>query len=271
MLSIAGTARFVSDLHLRQDRTDLTERFARFLVDCVTQKIDALFILGDLFEYWIGDDNLDDLFIAEIVTKLRQLSDGGTRLFFVHGNRDFLIGSDFAAATGASLLPELSVLNIAQTPVGAGALHGGMSASLSANTPSIDMQVLLLHGDTLCTDDHAYQDFRRLVRTDEWQNTFLAKPLEARRAEVAALRQRSAEAVRQKPAQLMDANPSAVRQTLAASGCQLMIHGHTHRPSHEIVDTATGSERWVLSDWDMGRGDALEIKAGKIQRLQYKN
>ncbi len=262
MLSIAGTVRFVSDLHLRQDRADLTERFARLLVNCVAQKIEALFILGDLFEYWIGDDNLDDLFIAEIVAKLRQLSDGGTRLFFVHGNRDFLIGSNFAAATGAILLPELSVLNITQAitqpPVGAG------------DTPlNHTMQALLLHGDTLCTDDHAYQDFRRLVRIGEWQKNFLAKPLEARRAEVVALRQRSAEAVRQKSAEIMDANPNVVRQTLAASGCQIMIHGHTHRPGHEIVDAATGSERWVLSDWDTGRGDALEIKAGKVQRLDW--
>ena len=252
MLSVAGTARFVSDLHLRQERADLTQRFECFLIDCATQKIDALFILGDLFEYLIGDDNIDDLFVSEIVAKLRQLSEDGTRLFFVHGNRDFLIGSSFAMATGVSLLPELSVLNIAHTPVGAGGL-----------------QILLLHGDTLCTDDHAYQNFRRLVRTDEWQATFLAKPLDARRAEVAALRQRSADAVRQKSAEIMDANPNAVRQTLAASGCQAMIHGHTHRPSHEIVDTTTGSARWVLSDWDVNRGDALEIKTGKIQRLDW--
>ena len=254
MLSIAGTVRFVSDLHLRQDRTDLTERFSRFLVDCVDQKVGGLFILGDLFEYWIGDDNLDDPFVADIVTKLCSLSSNGTRLFFLHGNRDFLIGANFAAATGSHLLAELTELEVVSTPLGAD------------NTP---LHVLLLHGDTLCTDDQAYQDFRSLVRAGDWQKTFLAKSLDARRAEVALLRWRSSAAVHQKSAEIMDANPSAVQETLAASGCQIMIHGHTHRPSHENVDIAAGSERWVLSDWEVNRGDALEIMAGKIHRLDW--
>ena len=258
VLNIAGTVRFVSDLHLRSDRPDLSERFSRFLTECGAQHIAALFILGDLFEYWIGDDNLGDPFTADIVVKLRQLSDSGTQLFFVHGNRDFLIRSSFAAATGANLLPEQSVLDIAKTPVGAG------------TTPSSEtLRALLLHGDTLCTDDHAYQNFRRLARTDEWQENFLAKSLDTRRAEVAELRRQSTEAVRQKSAEIMDANALAVRHTLAASGCHIMIHGHTHRPGHEIVDANTGSERWVLSDWDVGRGDALEIKAANIQRLDW--
>ena len=257
-LTIAGSIRFVSDLHLRSDRPDLSERFSRFLNECAAQQIAALFILGDLFEYWIGDDDLDDPFVANIVARLRQLSDSGTRLFFVHGNRDFLIRTDFAAATGVSLLPEQSVLNTAQTPVGAD------------DTPSNEaLQILLLHGDTLCTDDHAYQNFRRMVRTDGWQTNFLAKSLDTRRAEVAALRRQSNEAVRQKSAEIMDVNAAAVRQTLSTSGCRIMIHGHTHRPGIEIVDTATGSERWVLSDWDEKRGDALEIKAGKIHRLDW--
>ena len=245
MLQIDGTARFISDLHLRSERPDLTERFFRFLADCAAAKIESLFILGDLFEYWIGDDNLADPFIANVVARLRELSEQGTRIFFIHGNRDFLIGTDFATACGITLLPELQ-------KVGAG-----------------ETAILLLHGDTLCTDDHSYQDFRRAVRSLEWQESFLAQSLSIRRAEVEALRRRSSEAVQTKTAEIMDANPHSVRETLVASGCQRMIHGHTHRPGRELLDAAVGSERWVLSDWDHGRGDALEVSAAGIQRLDW--
>ena len=262
MVTIAGITRFVSDLHLRPERPDLTERFSRFLVDCAEQQIDALFILGDLFEYWIGDDNLDDPFVATIVAALRQLSDRGTKLYFVHGNRDFLIGHAFAAATGATLLPDLTVLKLGAVPVGAG-------DTPQDNLASIRTSVLLLHGDTLCTDDHAYQNFRRRVRAPEWQQQFLAQSLRARRAEVATLRRHSAEAIREKSAEIMDVSPNAVRQTLATSMCRVMIHGHTHRPGREVIDATTGSERWVLSDWEYERGDALELNGQKLCRLDW--
>lgn len=244
MLAIAGTARFVSDLHLRAERPDLTERFAGFLTGTASAGVEALFILGDLFEYWIGDDDLADPFNARVCGLLRELADRGTRIYFIAGNRDFLIGAAFAAATGIQLLEE------SQT-VGAGGTA-----------------TLLIHGDTVCTDDLPYQQFRKMVRGREWQANFLARPLAERRAEVASLRRRSAEAMLGKTAAIMDANGAAIRAALAAHRCTRLIHGHTHRPGHELIQLPSGSaERWVLSDWDTGRGDALEIDAAGVRRI----
>ena len=244
MLAIAGTARIVSDLHLRVERPDLTERCAGFLADTAGAGVDMLFILGDLFEYWIGDDDLADPFNARVCTLLRNLADRGTRIFFMAGNRDFLIGEAFARAARIELLPET-------VTVGAG------------NTAS-----LLMHGDTVCTDDLPYQEFRRMVRSKEWQTTFLARSLAERRAEVANLRRRSAEAMQGKTQAIMDANADAIRLALTAHRCTRLIHGHTHRPGREAIQLESGSaERWVLSDWDSGRGDALELSAGGVRRI----
>lgn len=244
MLTIAGTARFVSDLHLRAERPDLTERFADFLADTGAANVDALFILGDLFEYWIGDDDLADPFNAQVCKLLRGLANQGTRIYFIAGNRDFLIGEAFAAATGVILLSETA-------RVGAG------------GTPT-----LLMHGDTVCTDDVPYQQFRQMVRSKQWQTDFLARPLSERRAEVADLRRRSAEAMQGKTAAIMDASTNAIQAALTTHDCTRLIHGHTHRPGHEHIQLASGSaERWVLSDWDTGRGDALEIDAAGVRHI----
>jgi UDP-2,3-diacylglucosamine hydrolase len=245
MPTIAGTARLVSDLHLRAERPDLTGRFAAFLDDTAASNVDTLLILGDLFEYWIGDDDLSQPFNADVCALLRGTVDRGTRICFMAGNRDFLVGEAFATAAGVRLLPETE-------KVGAG-----------------DTAILLMHGDTLCTDDLPYQEFRRMVRSAEWQRNFLARPLAERRAEVESLRRRSIMAKQEKTPALMDANPGAIRAALAGHGCSRMIHGHTHRPGHERIELGPGSaQRWVLSDWDTGRGDALEISpAGDIRRL----
>lgn len=244
MLSVAGTARFVSDLHLRAERPDLTERFARFLAESAAANVEALFILGDLFEYWIGDDDLADPFNEGVCHLLRSAADMGPRLYFLAGNRDFLVGPRFAAAARMFLLDDA-------TRVGAG-----------------DTATLLLHGDTVCTDDLPYQEFRRLVRGEDWQQRFLARPLAERRAEVETLRRRSAEAMKQKLPEIMDANRDAIRAALAAHGCTRLIHGHTHRPCHEVLALPDGpGERYVLSDWDTGRGDALEIGPAGVRRL----
>ncbi|MFH1870324.1 MAG: UDP-2,3-diacylglucosamine diphosphatase [Pseudomonadota bacterium] len=246
MLSIRGTARFVSDLHLRAERPDLTERFAAFLADTAAAKVEALFILGDLFEYWIGDDDLADPFNAQVCRLLRELADRGTRIYFIAGNRDFLIGATFAAAAGITLLGETE------------RVAAGGAASL------------LMHGDTVCTDDLPYQEFRRMVRSTQWQADFLARPLAERRAEVENLRRRSAAAMQGKTAAIMDANAAAIRAVLTSHGCTRLIHGHTHRPGHETIELAAGSaERWVLSDWDSGRGDALEIDAAGMRRIDW--
>ena len=245
MRELAGTARFVSDLHLRPERPDLTRRFAAFLADSAAANVGSLFILGDLFEYWIGDDDPCDPFNEEICHLLRSTADMGVGLYFVAGNRDFLLGQRFASTARMVLLDE---------PVKVGA--GG--------TPT-----LLIHGDIVCSDDLPYQEFRRMVRSDDWKRRFLARPLAERRDEVAALRRRSAEAMQAKTAEIMDANAGAIRALLAAHGCKRLIHGHTHRPGHEEFELPEcgRSERWVLSDWDSDRGDALEIGPAGIRRL----
>lgn len=244
MLSVAGTARCVSDLHLRAERPDLTERFAAFLADTAASNIEALFILGDLFEYWIGDDDLDDPFNEGVCSLLRGAVDMGPRIYLIPGNRDFLLGGRFAAATRVEMLDDATKVSL-----------GGTAT-------------LLLHGDTLCIDDLPYQAFRRMVRDQAWRETFLARPIADRRAEVAALRLRSKQAVSEKSAEIMDVSDSAVRQALTEHGCRRMIHGHTHRPgSHHLALDGRDTERWVLSDWDTERGDALQIDAEGIRRL----
>ena len=247
MLTIAGTARLVSDLHLRAERPDLTRRFAAFLTATAAARVGMLFILGDLFEYWIGDDDLADPFNAQVCKLLRGLADQGTRIFFIAGNRDFLIGETFAAAAGITLLGETEQVDADGT------------------------RTLLMHGDTVCTDDIAYQQFRQMVRAPEWQKNFLARPLRERRAEVEDLRRRSTAAIQGKTAAIMGANAAAICTALTTHGCTRLIHGHTHRPGCEHIQLGAGSaERWVLSDWDTARGDALEISAAGVRRIDLR-
>lgn len=244
MPEFTGTARFVSDLHLKAERPDLVRRFAAFLADTAAANVNSLYILGDLFEYWIGDDDLADPFNADVCNLLRSAADMGVHLYFIAGNRDFLIGPRFAAASRMVLLDD--------------------EVKLGAN----GLPTLLLHGDTVCTDDLPYQEFRRLVRGDEWQRRFLARPLAERREEVASLRRRSAEAMQAKTAEIMDANAEAIRASMVRRDCTRLIHGHTHRPGHDYIDLPAGrGERFVLSDWDTGRGDALEIGPSGVRRL----
>jgi len=244
-LTIRGTARFISDIHLSADCPDLATRFATFLADTAASKVTTLFILGDLFDAWIGDDDLAQPFNAEICSLLRKLSDQGTQIFFIAGNRDFLMGDRFAQAAGLQRLDEMEKL-------GAG-----------------DTAILIMHGDTLCTDDTDYQAFRQQVHAPAWQRDFLARPLTERRAEAAALRKKSMAATKEKSQNIMDVNTEAVRQALIASGCRRLIHGHTHRPGCEHIMLVDGvAERWVLSDWDSHRGDALEVSTdGSIRRI----
>ncbi len=216
---------FISDLHLCSSRPHINRLFIEFLAGPARQA-EALYILGDLFEYWAGDDNLDDAFNAAICAALRTLSESGVRLYFMAGNRDFLAGADFARAAGLSLLPEPAVIE----------LHG---------TPT-----LLMHGDTLCTDDNAYQAFRTEVRSPEWQQTFLALPLSRRKQQIEALRCKSESQKRSKPIEIMDTNSDAVLRALTLHQCTRLIHGHTHRPNHHaLVIDSVPCERWVLPDW----------------------
>ncbi|MFN3883522.1 MAG: UDP-2,3-diacylglucosamine diphosphatase [Rhodocyclaceae bacterium] len=189
-----------------------------------------LTILGDLFDYWAGDDDLADPFNARIVGALRALADSGVMLEFMAGNRDFLIGEAFAEAAGSTLLPDPMVRDID------------------------GIRTLLTHGDALCTDDIDYQRFRAQVRDPAWRNAFLARPLHERKREIEALRAMSEAEKRRKPAAIMDVNTDAVAAALAAHKAEAMIHGHTHRQGRH--DHA-GRTRWVLGDWHSGRGNAL--------------
>jgi len=189
-----------------------------------------LTILGDLFDYWAGDDDLADPFNARIVAALRTLSDSGVKLEFMAGNRDFLIGAAFAKAAGLSLLPDPLVRDID------------------------GVRTLLTHGDALCTDDADYQRFRAQVRDPAWRTAFLARPLAERKREIEALRARSEAEKKIKPLAIMDVNAAAVSAALAEHGAQAMIHGHTHRQGRH--DHA-GHPRWVLGDWHAGCGNAL--------------
>jgi UDP-2,3-diacylglucosamine hydrolase len=215
---------FVSDLHLDPARPAATACFLRFL-EGAARDGDGLYILGDLFEAWLGDDAADD-HAATVLVALRRYADTGRHLGFLRGNRDFLVGAGFAAATGAVLLADESVVPVAGE------------------------RTLLMHGDTLCTDDLAYQRFRTVVRRPGVARAFLALPASARRRLAGWLRARSSAANATKPAAIMDVNPAAVAACMARHGVGLLIHGHTHRPAiHRPASGQAGGTRIVLGAW----------------------
>ena len=223
---------FISDLHLDASRPAATQAFHEFL-ERRAARADALYILGDLFEAWIGDDD-DDPLAGEIMDALAKLTSGGVPAWFAHGNRDFLVGDGFSGRTGVTLLPETSVVSLGEE------------------------NVLLMHGDSLCTDDHDYQEFRAMVRDPDWQAQFLALPLAARRALAAQARDASRISTGGKPMEIMDVNAAAVAEAMRASGVRRFIHGHTHRPHvHEFELDGGSATRIVLGDW-FERGWALE-------------
>jgi UDP-2,3-diacylglucosamine hydrolase len=236
-------ALFISDLHLTEERPQANERFISFLED-KARSADALYILGDFFEYWIGDDDLAEPFNAVIAGLLQDLTRRGVQLHLMHGNRDFLIGEHFCAATGARLLEDPTVKEIQGTPT------------------------LLMHGDTLCTDDLEYQAWRRKARSPEFQAQFLAKPLAERRRAIVEMREKSKQVVQEKTAEIMDVNDDAVRQALRHHDVRRLIHGHTHRPGRHAVEVdGQRCERWVLPDW-YGRGGYIEV-AGEPRLVRF--
>lgn len=224
---------FISDLHLADERPDSTETLLRFLGDTAPEA-ERLFILGDLFEYWIGDETLAAPMPAAVAAALKKLGTGGTRVYFMHGNRDFLIGPRFAEAAGLELLPDPCTMS----------LYG--------------VSTLLMHGDTLCTDDVEYQEFRKVVRDPVWQADFLAKPV-AERIELArTVRAESEQAKKVKSMTIMDVSLPAVEQALREHAYPRLIHGHTHRPAvHQHIVDDHSCERIVLADW-YGAGSYLE-------------
>lgn len=213
---------FISDLHLHNGRPDLTRALLQFLAS-TAQECDQLYILGDLFEAWIGDDFIpDDL--QPVVDALNALSRSGCEIFFQHGNRDFLVGQRFAELTGVQILGDSEVIELASGPA------------------------LLMHGDQLCTDDHAYQALRQQMRNPQWQQAVLAKSVTERLEMAKQLRMASETQTADKSTEIMDVNPQAVQQAMATANSDLLIHGHTHRPAVHSLEA--GKRRIVLGDWD---------------------
>lgn len=217
---------FISDLHLCASRPHITTAFLHFLKNTASHA-NSLYILGDLFEYWAGDDDINDAHSQSIIAALRFLVESGVSIYLMHGNRDFLIAKSFCNASKVTLLPDPTLID----------LYG--------------KRVLLSHGDILCTDDLAYQAFRQQVRDDLWQTNFLKQPLQARKQQIESIRVRSEQEKSQKSTEIMDVNQQALAELLVSFDCpELFIHGHTHRPhQHQHQLNHHNTTRCVLGDW----------------------
>lgn len=230
---------FVSDLHLDAASPEIARRFHAFLAG-EARSAEALYILGDLFEAWLGDDDPDPAARAT-VGALRALTDSGVPVFVMHGNRDFLIGERFCRETGATLLPDGTVID----------LHGE--------------RAVLMHGDALCTDDASYQRLRRIVRNPVVRGLFRIMTLDQRRALAARLRAGSRAHVGMTAPEIMDVNADAVAQAFRMAGVRTMIHGHTHRPAiHPLEVDGAPAKRIVLGDW-YTQGSVLEASPGGFE------
>ncbi len=228
---------FISDLHLDASRPDISRLFLDFLKSEAAQA-EALYILGDLFEAWVGDDEQSALGVS-ITQALRELSHQGVGTYFMRGNRDFLVGPDFARTASLQILPDPSVLLLYGEPT------------------------LLMHGDLLCTDDTAYQAFRAQVRNEQWQTHFLSQPLDARLAFAEQARQASKQhqsgLMKEQQETIMDVSQIAVNDIMQRYGVRRLIHGHTHRPAiHSFYNGDISSQRIVLGDW-YTQGSVLKV------------
>ena len=241
-----GSARptlFLSDLHLSPDRPAAVAAFHAF-ASGPARGAAAVYILGDLFDWWVGDDQLREPFIAPIVNSLRACADTGVPLFVARGNRDFMLGAEFARASGATLLPEQLRLDLFGVPT------------------------LVSHGDELCIDDAEYQAYRARVRTPEAMRRLQRLPYFVRKLMAAWLRRKSSSDKSLKPEYIMDVNAGAVAAAFRLHGAQRMIHGHTHRPNrhrHEV--DGTSRERWVMADWH-DRGHYLAVDAHGVHERE---
>ena len=236
------TTLFISDLHLEESRPDITGAFLGFL-KTHAMGVEQLYILGDFFEAWIGDDERTPL-QEQVAAALREVRDSGTEIFLMHGNRDFLIGNDYCERAGATLLDDPTVIDLYGTPA------------------------LLMHGDSLCTADVEYQKFRANMRNPQMQKMMLARPLEDRQQMARQLRQMSMAKNQGKAEDIMDVTPEEVVKELEHHGVQLMIHGHTHRPAiHDLEANGEPARRIVLGDWDTHVW-WLEARSGQEPKLK---
>ena len=230
---------FVSDLHLSDGTPDIEAAFIGLLKQ--EPSFDSLVMLGDVFEAWVGDD--DDSPLADrIRLALRALADSGAEILFNRGNRDFMLGEQFASDIGGTLLPDQTVLDVA------------------------GQRTLVLHGDTLCTDDVDYQQFRQLVHSSEWQAEMMAKSLDERRDLARQIRSISIDAASNKPEDIMDVNQSAVSAAMRDADVVVMVHGHTHRPDRHQCETG---ERIVLGDWTAQAGWLLREQGSELSLERF--
>ncbi len=220
---------FISDLHLSPEQPDTGHLFIRFL-QTRASRATTLYILGDLFELWLGDDAILPAY-QPFIEALRALTDSGVSLYIMHGNRDFLLGKDFQAMTGAQLLNDSAVIDLDGIPT------------------------LLMHGDLLCTDDVSYQQFRAMVHDPEWQKSLFRKPMQERLELARQLRQKSRAATGGKNTEIMDVNQQTVEETMRSHKVAQLIHGHTHRPAeHHFKLDGKPAIRLVLPEWDKQGG-----------------
>lgn len=234
---------FIADLHLCPERPAITVSFLRFLRNIAIHS-SALYILGDLFNSWSGDDDPEPLY-SEIATALKWLQKVGVPCYFIHGNRDFLLASRFACTSGLQLLPQETVLT----------LYG--------------RHILILHGDTLCTDDQIYQKFRQKARNPLIQKLFLSLPLHWRLQLASSLRARSQKTNQCKPECIMDVNPKAVERAMLYHGVHWMIHGHTHRPAVHRIHLKNGeAKRAVLGAWHF-EGSMIKVNADAVELILF--
>ena len=234
------TILFISDLHLTPERPQTNELFFNFL-DSIPATADSLYILGDLFEFWIGDDAAEFTGQSEVVLAIKRLVDSDVSVYFMHGNRDFLVGNDFAKSTGCHLLPDPTQITLG------------------------DINVLLMHGDSMCTDDIAHQEFRNLVNDPNWQREFLSYSIE-RRLEL-ALNARSQSSLHKAMTSMdiMDVNQISVIEEIERTKVDVLIHGHTHRPGiHKIDVHGHRAKRIVLGDW-YEQSSVLHYQGGEFR------
>jgi UDP-2,3-diacylglucosamine hydrolase len=228
---------FISDLHLQAALPRTAQAFRDFLTQYAVQA-QQLYLLGDIFEYWAGDDDLETPFNRDVAEAIRAVAQAGVEVFWIAGNRDFLVSDGFAQAAGLTLLSDPHIVTLA------------------------GRRLTLAHGDAQCTDDADYMAFRAQVRNPAWQQTFLAMPLAQRKAIIEGLRQGSQAAQKEKSAEIMDVNPQAIAKLFADTDSTLLIHGHTHRPARHVYGDASGQKlRYVLPDWEI---DTTPARGGWI-------
>jgi UDP-2,3-diacylglucosamine hydrolase len=241
--NLKGMDFLISDLHLHQGQKFVPELFQYFMKN-IAPEADNLFVLGDLFEYWVGDD-FETEFTLNIIDSFKRFSDSGKNLFFIHGNRDFLLGDKFIRSTGGTLLSEFTITNTGT------------------------VSTLLMHGDTLCSEDENYQTFRKQVREPAWQKEFLKQPLQKRQQIAEQLRDESIADQKTKSAEIMDVTASEVSRAFTKYNVTRIIHGHTHRQFHHYCQLENQSvERIVLGDWGK-TGNYCKCENNNIELINF--